>query len=604
MSESINDQDRELEQKIDAEMLSLFRDQLKAALSGTFVCIIATNIIFWQGGHNSTLHIWTAAMLVLITFRISHARTFPAVEQLTGDTSRWKRTFAMYSLLAGICWGMLPFIFDLNSPVELTFLTLLSCGLIAGAIASLSLHMPAYYCFSFPIVIPLSLYYFSLNDLSSISIAIMLIVFISVTLYAAHNSNSSFKSSLNIRYQNLKLIEQLRKQALALTEERNNAERANAEKSRFLAAASHDLRQPLHSLGLFLGAMESHLENPSAIDLLGKSNKSLQSLEDLFSSLLDISKLDAGAIDILPIHFKISSVVQNIKDQLEGIASKQQVGIRTIPSDSTVFCDPILIARCLRNLVINAIQHAECNEIIVCCKQLEHDVEIMVMDDGKGIPDTEIDNIFNEFHQLNNPERDRRKGLGLGLTIVKRLCELQNHDLKLSSKVNKGTELTLTVPGGKPELITDIQQQHSNNTDIKQSKSILVIDDEEPVLDGIKIVLTQWNQSVHCAATIETAVNILNEGFEPQIIISDYRLQDNKTGTDAIQTLTPLLSADTQVIFITGDTSPERIIEARQSGYPLIHKPLQPVMLKMILNRLCDNPDLGKLKTSENTETF
>ncbi|MGH1540766.1 MAG: ATP-binding protein [Arenicella sp.] len=603
MNTRINHSDHEIEQKIDAEMLSLFRKQLKSGLSGAFVCIMATIVTFWNTGQDTTLLIWVIAMGVLFSFRLLHALRFPSLDQLIGNTSRWKTSFTIYSLINGIFWGIMPFIFEVNA-FELMIITMLACGLISGAIPSLSPHMPAYFAFSFTITAMFAGYFFSLIDVGSNTLAIALTLYMLVTLYSAHTSNSSFKSSLQIRYQNITLIKQLKGQALALTEERNNAERANVEKSRFLAAASHDLRQPLHSLGLFLGAMESHLENPTAIDLLGKSNKSLQSLEDLFSSLLDISKLDAGAIDILPIHFNISSVIQNIEDQLEGIASKQQITLRIIPTDHTVFGDPILITRCLFNLIINAVQHSDCTEIVVRCSQVDHDIEINVSDNGKGIPNVEINNIFNEFHQLNNPERDRRKGLGLGLTIVKRLCELQNHDLKLSSKVNEGTDFSVTVPSGKAELITDIQQQHNRNTDIKEARQILVIDDEEHVLDGIKIVLDQWKQSVQCATTIDAAIEVLNEGFQPEVIISDYRLQDNKTGTDAIHAITPLLNTTAQIIFITGDTSPERIIEARQSGYPLIHKPLQPVMLKMILNRLSDNPDLGRLKITPHTEVI
>lgn len=586
----------DLEQKIDTGMVSLFKDQMRAAVAGTIICILATTLFFWNQTHNIWLFVWTIVMLLLMVFRVLHARYLPSLEQLATRESRWSDWFTIYSLGAGICWGAVPFLFVSGVKSELIFVTMIHCALISGAVLSLSYDLRHYAAYAGMIALPLAAYNFTADYSGAQTISILIVIYLIVNIFFARNVNLSSRTSLYLRYQNVKLIEQLRDQAMALTEEKNNAERANAEKTRFLAAASHDLRQPLHSLGLFLGAMDSHVDNHEGRDLLNKSTKSLQSLDELFSSLLDISKLDAGAIDISPLHFRIMEVLNDSKEQLEKVANKQNIEIHVKPIEGVVNCDPILLQRCLRNLVINAIQHAKCSKITISCEEQPDTLVVHVSDNGSGIPATESENIFNEFHQLNNPERDRRKGLGLGLTIVKRLCELQGHSLTLKSDLGQGSTFSITVPQGNAKQIANIQDQEPQLNDINGYKAILVIDDEEDILDGIEITLNQWQQDVRCGSSIEAAVAQLDDGFEPEIIISDYRLQDNKTGIDAINTLTPRLPDKTQIIFITGDTSPERIIEARQSGYPLLHKPVQPVMLKMTLNRMINNPNLGRLQ--------
>ena len=401
------------------------------------------------------------------------------------------------------------------------------------------------------------------------------------------------KSSRDLIDKNIDLINKL-------VIEKENAERSNKEKTHFIANASHDLRQPLHALGLYLDSLGNEGSKEKKKQVLEKSKSSLKSLDDLFSSLLDISNIDAGAITIAPLHFRVNQLFEQILDQIKGNANEKNIHIETqVYTDQIVFCDPLLTARCLRNVAINAIKHADCTELKIQCTALKNAIQISIIDNGKGIAEENLGKIFQEFEQLDNPNRDRQKGLGLGLTIVKRLLELQGYPFRMTSSIGNGTTFSFKLPLGSEQYVSNIIYREKNERKIDFIKSILVIDDEQQVLDGMNLILRDWQQNICIANSAKQAINFVDKGFMPDIIISDYRLQNNQTGADVINHILDQLPKHTQIVFITGETEPSKIKEVRSHGYPLIHKPIMGAGLKSMLIRLHNNPTIGQVKLND-----
>lgn len=568
----------------------LYLRQMFGSLVGSTVIVIILVFTLWNKQQSDNLfYFWLFSLIVFISFRGIQGYMFYRSPINSKVAEQWENLLWIYSLGAGFTWGLSPYVFEINTTHELIFSALYTAGLIAASIVSLSASIRDYLFFSGSISICMIIYHINSDYPYSNFTAFLFFLFFLCSWYFARNLMLLQLSSKDLIEKNVELINKL-------VIEKDNAERSNKEKTHFIANASHDLRQPLHALGLYLDSLDTERSEQERKEVLKKSKNSLKSLDDLFSSLLDISNIDAGAITFTPLHFRVSQLFEQIIDQIKGGASEKNIKITTqVDSAQIVFCDPVLTARCLRNVAINAIKHSECDEIKIECNSLEKNIEISVSDNGKGIPEECLGKVFEEFQQLDNPSRDRQKGLGLGLTIVKRLFKLQEHSFELTSKLDSGTRFSFQLPYGNKSYISNILYREKNERKINFEKSILVIDDEQQVLDGMRIILNDWKQNVRVTNSIEQAISAIEKGFKPDIIISDYRLQNNKTGADAVQQMHNNLSKQTQIVFITGETEPKKIKEIRSYGYPLIHKPIMGAGLKSILIRLHKNPALGKV---------
>lgn len=383
-----------------------------------------------------------------------------------------------------------------------------------------------------------------------------------------------------------------------VVEELRSGKKEQKAKDSFLAAASHDLRQPLHALGLFVSALENKVKFPDGPIILDKIKQSTSALNSLFNSLLDISRLDAGVVEAEPQHFYIDKLFQSLTEEFGEVATERNLAF-SVQHESQVACtDYVLFGRILRNLVDNAVVHTREGKVSVSCAQKNEVLIITVADTGPGIPVEEHDSIFSEYYQLNNPERDRSKGLGLGLSIVHRLSDLLDIKVSLTSKPNEGTSFDLYVPAGREYLVTKDDtalDTVTSQVDLRGAL-ILVIDDEKDVRDGMELILTQVNCSVISVESAEAAQQVIvEEDLEPSVIIADYRLREGKTGDDAIALIREELNADIPALIITGDTSPERVREATDSGTRLLHKPVSSAeLIAVVESYLLDETESSK----------
>ena len=366
-------------------------------------------------------------------------------------------------------------------------------------------------------------------------------------------------------------------------------ESANLAKSRFLAAASHDLRQPLHALNLFVSQLRTETDQIERGLVIARIDAAVTAMNDLFNELLDMSRLDAGVLVPSISEFPIDQLLKRIEMTFTGAAREKGLRLRVVSNTAWIRGDFILLERILLNLVSNAVRYTQAGGIVVGCRRRDSLLRVEVWDSGIGIPEDEQRNIFAEFHQLSTAEQDRRGGLGLGLAIVERLCRLLDYPIELTSTPGRGSRFVISVPLTAP--VESPEQPAQASVDQAIGKSVVVIDDDALVLDGMRRVLKGWGCDVVTATSWDAALAALSGERPPDIIISDYRLNEGKTGFDAIESLRRAFGIPIPAFLISGDTAPERMREARASGYYLLHKPVLPITLRAVLSQLLRNRD-------------
>jgi signal transduction histidine kinase/CheY-like chemotaxis protein/HAMP domain-containing protein len=368
---------------------------------------------------------------------------------------------------------------------------------------------------------------------------------------------------------------------------------ANTAKSRFLAMASHDLRQPLHALGLFVAQLRTPLKPGERAKTVGRVDAAVSEMTEMFNSLLDISKLDAGVLTPRIVDFPMARLLQKIETTFDQAAREKGLRLRIMRSDAWVRSDALLLERILFNLVSNAVRYTLRGGIIVGCRRRGETLRIEVWDSGPGISEDQKQNIFGEFVQLPAPEQDRHGSLGLGLAIVDRLRRLLNHEIELTSALGRGSRFTLLVPlaAEGAASVETVRPSHPAAFAV-EGKVILVIDDAPIVLEGTSGLLGKWGYSVVTALSDEAALTQLTERKRrPDLIISDYHLANGKTGIEAIERIGAAFGASIPAVLISGDTAPERLRDARDKGYILLHKPVDPMRLRAVMHQLFKDHD-------------
>ena len=364
-------------------------------------------------------------------------------------------------------------------------------------------------------------------------------------------------------------------------------EAANQAKSRFVAAASHDLRQPLHALGLFVAQLHGRLRAAERSQIVGRIKNALSAMNELFSALLDISKLDAGATTVNITVFPVAQLLAHAETTFAGAAREKKLSFRALPSDAWVRSDFILLEQIVFNLITNALRYTHGGGVLVGCRKRGDQLRIEVWDSGIGIPPDQHDKIFGEFYRLGEPDRDRRAGLGLGLAIVDRLCRLLDHPIEVKSTVGKGSVFAVTVPlapADKRAIEASIVPRAQPS--LASDKLVLVIDDDPLVLEGMSGIFRKWGCRVITADSDSKALKAAAEQDDvPDLIISDYHLANGRTGIETIEWLRGELSAPIPAFLISGDTDPATLHEAKVKGFHLLHKPVNPMALRAMFNQ-------------------
>ncbi|CFX30488.1 putative Histidine kinase [Candidatus Filomicrobium marinum] len=382
------------------------------------------------------------------------------------------------------------------------------------------------------------------------------------------------------------LVERERAQA-ELVRAKEEAEAANASKSRFLAAASHDLRQPVHAMTLFVSNLVQQVESPKAKQTVINVNACVETLCEMFENILDVSKLASGVIKPETEEFPVSRLLDRLQREFEGLAAEKGVDLKSIRSTLLVRSDPALLYRILSNLLSNAIKNTKEGRVLIGCRSRGDSVEIQIWDTGIGIPQSEIVHIFEEFYRGANKPDHRGgvgfgSGLGLGLSIVEHTARLLNHAVHVASVPNKHTRFSITLPraAGTPPA----RQNPTANKHLDVAGAlVLVVDDDVLALKAVQSTLEDWGCTVITAQTSDDALAILAAGDPLQAIIVDYLLQNDDTGVNLLRKMEDELGLRIPAIILSGVSSRLLEQEAERNGYKLLYKPTQPLRLRQAL---------------------
>jgi signal transduction histidine kinase/ActR/RegA family two-component response regulator len=364
---------------------------------------------------------------------------------------------------------------------------------------------------------------------------------------------------------------------------REQAEQASVAKSRFFAAASHDLRQPLHSLGLFAAALEGHVFSRDARDIVARIGDSIGALEALFNELLDLSKLDAGAVTVRPRNFALQDLFDRLSLEFHGEAVARHLRMRFVPTALAVRTDPVLLERVLTNLVSNALRYTREGGVVVGARRRGLEVWLEVVDTGVGIPPDKQEQVFDEFYQIGNPGRDRRRGLGLGLAIVRRLVTLMGLRLALHSVPGKGTRFRIALLRA-PAADPPIAPEHDPGIEPFAGRHALLVEDDPDIRLATANLLEQWGLSVTTCKSRADVDTLLDGGFTPDIALVDLRLDTVDDGIDVVELLRARLGAALPALLLSGDTGAAELGRVQASGVPLLTKPVSPARLKSALH--------------------
>lgn len=369
---------------------------------------------------------------------------------------------------------------------------------------------------------------------------------------------------------------------------RAQAERENKAKSRFLAAASHDLRQPLQALRLLNAALQEYLlSDDMAMNILHDSERALEVMDRLLGSLLDISKIDSGVIvpDLRDI--RIADIFNDLRGDFLRLAREKNLEFIIVPSSAVVRTDRILLDAILRNLLANAVRYSGQGKILLGCRRAGEALRIEVWDTGAGMRENELDNIFDEFYQIGSPDRDSSQGLGL--SIVRAYARLLRHTVKVRSWLGRGSVFSIEAPQGNCLVAEETRHDKAGDspgwkmTDCR----ILLIEDDAPALNAMQKLLGAWGMQVLCVRSgIEAAKSLTRNNFTPDIVITDYRLRDGETGIAAIDRIAPMLGENIPVIFVTGDTLAQVRAALGTRFMHLLQKPVAPGKLRVLIRNL------------------
>lgn len=370
---------------------------------------------------------------------------------------------------------------------------------------------------------------------------------------------------------------------LADSEVRIAARRTVEAKSRFLAAASHDLRQPFQAMRFFHSILADHAVEPAARKASDMLERALASGEQLLNALLDISTLDADTVKANPKTFDLAALARELAPEFAAEASAKELSFHVRGPRTMVYTDPLLLERIVRNLLSNAVHYTRQGGVLMGVRRCGQAARLDVWDTGFGIPDDQIPQIFEEFHQLENPERDRARGLGLGLAIVRRLARLLGLPIKVHSRLGRGSVFSILLP-----LAANMETPPTDAAGEKpmemEPRTVLVVEDDAMVLMGLQMILETWGLKVLPAEDMAQVLQRLDES-KPDLILSDLRLRAGLTGFEVVERTRALLGNEIPAIILTGETGKSELAEGQRRNLTFLHKPIQADPLKAAIRK-------------------
>ena len=552
-------------------------------------------MLFWTSTPRVVMLPWMLLFVGLWFVRVFLAQAFQRVVRKRGestDFARWHLYWTILTLCSGATWGLSGWIFYTQGlGIQQTGLIVVIYTFCIAVVPVLANQPRVFVAYVMLCFLPLIIRIATGRDAYSYQLAGGLLIIVTLTTVLARNYRQALQRVIELKVRADDLLDQLRVEKQAAEEARREAEIANRAKTQFFTAASHDLRQPLHAMGLFAEALRQRTHEPEVANLVVSINASVDALEGLFSELLDITRIDSGGVEVHPQGFEMGDILRKIRLHYEPTAFEKGLALKLRGGQRVVHGDPLLVERIVRNLVSNAIRYTNDGGVLVACRARGDKVWVQVWDSGLGIRAEEQAKVFEEFYQVPNTPSvspEQRKGLGLGLAIVKRLADLMGARIWLRSVQGRGTVFTLELPVGlKPRPQAQALPGKGPVGLTLEGRTIVVVEDEPAVRAGLEVLLQGWGAAIVSfdsvagasawAAAADPAV------VKPDLFIVDYRLEQGRNGVDAIVAMRARFGPQVPAIVVTGSTMTGHDKEAQEKDFHILLKPVVPNKLRAMI---------------------
>jgi len=494
---------------------------------------------------------------------------------------RWGGYWAAGSTVAGALWGGAAVAMYPASPAHQALLIVCLFGVVLGGLNLTAIWRPSFYGFVLPALVPLIVRVAWSGDPVHVDTAVVMSVVLGFVLAFGHRVNDVLTQAMAMRYENVDLIDELRAQTRAALDARAAAESANRAKSQLLAAASHDLRQPLHAAGLFVAALATRKVDADVRALVGRVQGALDALESQFGQLIDLSRLEAGALAAERSRVALAPLFESLVDEFRPHAEHKGVRLVAVATRLAIDTDPALFARILRNLVANAVRYTRSGGVVIGARRRGERVVVEVVDTGPGIAREHRARIFEEFFQVRaaGSASSNGRGMGLGLAIVRRLARLLEHDVTLASRPGRGSRFGVVAPRvtGVRAPLPRVDPAVPTAGRALADTMVVVVDDDATSVDAMRTLFAAWGATVAGGRDADDALEELSRLARcPDLIVVDLRLERDASGLDAVATLRNEIGARVPALVVSGDTSASAAQAVRAAGLALLPKPVVP----------------------------
>jgi two-component system, sensor histidine kinase len=568
-------------------------DYLSASLAGNVAGMSVITLLFWGVTSPSVMTLWLTAFAVMLLTRVALGQRFKRSQPVTVQQwTRWQRAWHIGTLSSAAMWGATAWVFyPSGQGIQQIGLIITIYTLSVAVVPVLATQPTVFLAFGALCFLPMAARIASEGTTYGYELAGILLLVFALTTVLARSYRQALRRAIDLKLRGDSLTAQLQVEKRAAEDARREAEVANRAKTQFFTAASHDLRQPLHAMGLFAEALRQKNHDAEVAHLVNSINESVDALEGLFSELLDITRIDSGGVEVNPEHFAMSDILRKLRLHFEPVAFEKGLALRLRGGHHMVHADPLLVERILRNLVSNAIRYTVDGSVLVSCRRRGDSLLLQVWDSGLGISEEQQARVFEEFYQVPSAKKvaaHERKGLGLGLAIVKRLADLLPAPLKMQSQLGRGTVFSLQLPVGKAARQTMPSLGGKSSLMLTlQDRLIVVVEDEPAVLDSLEAVLKSWGASLASFSSVSACLAWAQSGaaaqVQPDLLIVDFRLEDGHTGVEVITALRSHFKQKIPAIVVTGSTMTGHEQEAQDLDFHVLIKPVVPNKLRAMI---------------------
>jgi signal transduction histidine kinase len=537
---------------------------------------------------------WCVVFGLLWIARLALAFAFARRKHPTPQAAwpRWQAAWNTLTLLAAALWGLAAWWFyGWGDALQKTALLMVIFSYCAGAVPLLVGQQRIFLAFASLCFLPSVAAMLLQPSTSDRGLALVMVLIFGLTLLLGRNYQRAFHRVIELKARTDHLLVRLQQEKAAAEAARREAEVANRAKTQFFAAASHDLRQPLHALGLFAEALRGKSQDEEVVQLVASINDSVDALEGLFSELLDITRIDSGGVQVSPRHVSMQEVFRRLRLHFEPTAFEKGLALRFRGGRQAAHADPVLLERILRNLLANAIRYTDDGGVLVAARRRGDRLLLQVWDSGRGIAPADQERIFEEFFQVAPHEvaADQRKGLGLGLAIVQRLARLIEAPLSLRSAPGRGSVFGVSVPVGRMAGVHPRPRPPARRGGpTLAGRCIVMVEDDLAVRSGLEVLLKGWGAQLHSFDGLPALRTWLADRAPdappPDLLIADYRLGQQDSGLDAIRLLRAAVGPALPAVVVTGSVMSHLEQEAQAEDFHLLMKPVAPNRLRAMIN--------------------